>query len=437
MTSPYQIKNFSINSVAVQFNDGSSVYIDKGSILQLEYKEGLFDKFVTVTLNIMDTTTRISNVLMGMELFEVVFTDEQNGVKFEFTNNSTNGPLYAYNIHSKDVIDTGKSFIVELCRKDAVLSMQKRVCKKYTEYDSQMLVGEIIGNELENTKKPVITDKSVNKLSFIPPNSRPLDILTWARNKFISQDQAPNKKYYSAGYLFYETYLSYNYVSIDTLAAQRNHKAVFTTGTGVNTVQDAYRIENPKFQNSIDMIENFDRGFYSGQIEFFDVVNCTMTTRKYTLKELYPKWKKIAGADWMGPLNSPVMSADLEPKADNQPQVESPYSTRNMIVSYNSDLFAQLDSSKEEEASAFQETVLQSVSRLGIFTSQVLTVTCSFGNMFLHAADPIFIEFFDSQGNLDTNNSGRYIIADLTHIYTRSEDKFKTNLTLIRDSFGL
>ena len=437
MSNPYQIKNFSVNSVAVRFNDGSAVYIDKGSILQLEYKEGLFDKFLTVTLNIMDTTTRISNVLVGMEMFEVVFTDEQNGVKFEFTNNSTNGPLYAYNIHSKSVLDTGKSFVVELCRKDAILSMQKRVCKKYKEYDSQRLVGEIIGKELENTNKPVVSTKSVNKLTFIPPNSRPLDILTWARNKFISTDQAPSKQYNSAGYLFYETYVAYNYVSVDTLAAQRNHKVVLTTGTGTNGNQDAFRIDNPEFQNSIDMIQNFDRGFYSGQIEFFDIVNCTMTTRKYTLKELYPKWKKIAGSEWMGSLNSPAMKDDLEPKGNDQPQVESSYATRNMIVAYNSDLFASLDSSKEDDASVFQETVLQSVSRLGIFTSQVLTVTCTIGNMALHAADPIFIEFFDSQGNLDTNTSGRYIIADLTHIYTRSEDKFKTNLTLIRDSFGL
>jgi hypothetical protein len=437
MTSPYQTKNFIIDSVGVRFNDGSAVYIDKGSILQLEYREGLFHKFLTVTLNIMDTTALISNVIIGMEMFEVVFTDVKSGVKFEFTTNSTNGPLYAYNIHSKSINDTGKSFVVELCRKDAILSMQKRVCKKYKEVTSSTLVGEIIQNELGNKKKSIRATNSLNKLTFIPPNSRPLDVLIWARSKFIGEDQTPDKEYYSAGFLFYETYKHYNYVSIDRIARQRDYKVVLTTGTGTSTNQDAFRVENPRFENSIDMVRNFDRGFYSGQIEFFDVVNCTMTTKKYTLKELYPKWKKIAGGDYLGSMNSPALKSDLEPKGDNSPQIHSPYATRNMMVAYNSDLFATLDSSKEDDLSQFQDTVLQSVSRLGVFMSQVLTVTCSIGNMNLHAADPIFIEFFDSQGNLDSNHSGRYVIADLTHIYTRSEDKFKTNLTLIRDSFGL
>lgn len=440
MTVPYQIKNFTINSVAVRFHDGSSAYIDKGSILQLEYREGLFDKFLTVTLHIMDTTSLISNALVGMEMFEVVFTDNQNGVKFEFTSNSTNGSLYAYNVHSKSILDTGKSFVVELCRQDAILSMQKRVCKKYTNVSSDELLKDIIGGELGGSKKPVVSTKSINKITFVPPSSRPLDVLIWARNKFIGDDQKTTQskgKYTSAGFLFYETYRSYNYVSVDTIAGQTGHKVTLTTGTGTNSNQDAFRIENPTFQNTIDMVQNFDRGFYSGQIEFFDIVNCTMSTEKYSLKELYPTWKKIGSSDYLPSMNSTAMSEDLNTVAAESPAVHSKYATRNMMVSYNTDLFAGSGENEDEDKQIFKQTVLQSVSRLGIFMSQVLTVTCTIGNMDLHAADPVFIEFFDSTGNLDKNHSGRYIIADLTHLYTRSEDKLKTYLTLVRDSFGL
>jgi len=440
MTTPYQIRNFQIDSVGVMFHDGSSVYIDKGSILQLEYREGLFDKFLTVTLKIMDTTSRISNALVGMEMFEVVFTDTQNGVKFEFTANSTNGPLYAYNVHSKDILDTGKSFVVELCRQDAILSMQKRVCKKYSSVDAPALIKDIIGGELGNTKKPVTATKSVNKITFVPPSSRPLDVLIWARNKFIGDDQKSTKsggKYTSAGFLFYETYRAYNYVSVDTISGQTGHKVTLTTGTGTGVTQDAFRVENPKFVNTIDMVENFDRGFYSGQIEFFDIVNCNMTTEKYTLKELYPTWNKIGSSNYLPSMNSAAMNEDLKPVAPESPAVHSKYATRNMLVAYNKDLFAGSGESADQDAEIFRQTVLQSVSRLGIFMSQVLTVTCNVGNMDLYAGDPVFIEFFDSQGEIDTQHSGRYIIADLTHLYTRGEDKLKTYLTLIRDSFGL
>ena len=83
--APYLIKNFRIDSVGVLFHDGSTAFIDAGSIIQLEYREGIFDKFLTVTLGIMDTTTNISSVMVGMEEFQLVFTDVQNDIKYEFT----------------------------------------------------------------------------------------------------------------------------------------------------------------------------------------------------------------------------------------------------------------------------------------------------------------------------------------------------------------
>ena len=441
MTLPYQIRNFKIDNVAVMFLNGDAVSIDKGQILQLEYREGLFDKFLTVTLTLMDTTSKISNALVGMEMFEVTFTDTQNGVKYEFNASSKNGPLYAYNIHSKQIIDTGKSITIELCRKDAILSMQKRVCKKYTNTTAMELVKDIIVTEL-GSKKQIYNQggDSINKINFVPPNSRPLDVLIWARNKFIGEDQKTvkgNGKYTSAGYLFYETYDQYNYVSVDHISGQKGHKCVFTTGTGDGSTQDAFRIDTPEFVNTIDMVQNFDKGFYSGQIEFFDITECTMTTEKYTLKELYKTWNKIGTSDWLPSMNSPAMQDDLEPVEAESPAVHSPFATRTMLVSFNKELFAGSSDDADQDAEIFRETVLQSVSRLGIFMNQVLTVTCNVGNMDLHAADPVFIEFFDSQGNIDTQHSGRYIIADLTHLYTKGEDKLKTYLTLTRDSFGL
>ena len=439
-SSPFTVKNFKLDSAAVMFQDGSSTAIDPGQILQVEYREGLFDKFLTVTITLADTTSKISNVLVGMEQFELVFTDTINGVRFEFTNDSLNGELYAYNIHDKQVIDTGKVLTIELCRKDAIDSMQKRVCKKYENQTADQLAGDIITNVLGNKKKGVFTQKSVNSISFIPPNSRPLDVLVWARNKFIGDDQKTVKsegKYTSAGYLFYETYNQYNYVSVDKICGQTGHKCVFTTGTGTSSGGDVNRIENPEFVNSIDMVHNFDRGFYSGQIEFFDITECTMTTEKYTLAELYPTWNKIGTSEWLPSMNSPALQEDLKPVAPESPAVHSPYATRNMMVSYNKELFAGSTDTKEEDAEIFRQTVLQSVSRLGIFSNQVLTVTVNIGNMDLRAADPVLIEFYDSEGNIDEQHSGRYIIADLTHLYTRREDKLKTYLTLTRDSFGL
>lgn len=436
--TPYSSSNFKIDFITLKYNNGQSINIDKGAVLQLEYREGLFAKFISVTLKIADTTSKMGNALVGMEEFQLKFIDEINKVTYDFTSGSTNGPLYAYNIHSKSVIDTGKMFVVELCRKDAILSMQKRVCKKYTNVKADELVTDIIKEELESNKS-INNQTSFNKLTFVPPSSRPLDVLVWARNKYIGDDQKPASakgKYTSAGYLFYETYDAYNFVSIDRISGQKGYKAIYTTGTGTSSSDDVRRIESVEFVNSIDMVTNFDRGFYSGQIEFFDIVNCTMTTEKYTLKELFPTWNRIGNSEYYGSMDSEVMKDDMKPVAPNV-QPHQKYATRNMMVSYNSDLFAGTGDSKDEDKGLYRETVVQSISRLGIFTSQVLTATCNIGNMSMCAGDPIFLEFFDSKGELDPLHSGRYVIADLTHLYTRSEDKLKTYLTLVRDSFGL
>ena len=155
--------------------------------------------------------------------------------------------------------------------------MQKRVCKKYKEIDAETLVGDIIKNELKSTK-PIVATPSSNKITFIPPNSRPLDVLVWIRNKYFGDPK--RGKYTSAGYLFYENYNQYHFRSIDDIAGVSGSSAEYTVATTPGGVQEIQTLQQVEFTKSIDMISNFDRGFYSGQIEFFDINNCTVTTKQ-------------------------------------------------------------------------------------------------------------------------------------------------------------
>ena len=69
------------------------------------------------------------------------------------------------------------------------------------------------------------------------------------------------------------------------------------------------------------------------------------------------------------------------------------------MVSFNKELFAGSTDDKSQDAEIFRQTVAICIE-IGTFQSQVLTVTCNIGNMDLHAADPVLIESFDSQGNM-------------------------------------
>lgn len=420
----FEIKSVTIKTQAQKSNKRVSVSLDKGAIMQFEYNEGIYNKFLKVTLQIADTTNTISDQLFGMEEVEIVVKDLMHNVTYEFTKGSKNGPLYVYQIHSKQVIDTGKIFVLELCRKDAIISMQKQVCKKYTSVTADQLAGDILKKEL-STDKPISATKSQNGLTFIPPNSRPYDILVWARSKYFDDSQhstSSKGKYSSAGYLFWETYFAYNFKSVDEVCSQTVRSQTYTTGTGIGGLDEAYKIQNVQMPQSIDMISNFDRGFYSGTVEYFDLVNCEVKTSSYNLKENYSKWKKLGTQDNLPQLNSDVFS------------MEEP--TRTMVVVYNDDLFLESKKDATKNKMKFVETVTQSIQRMGVFTGQILEGTV-LGNMTLNAGNIINVEFQDAVGGVDKNYSGRYIIFELRHIFSRGKEQLKTQFVLVRDSFGV
>ena len=428
--NPLLLRNFNILSVVITTADPEnpsrklSVQLDKSSVLQFEYREGIMNSFIQVTLQIADTTNQLTDVLVGMETVELVVQDNLTGVKYEFNQDSMNGPLYVYQIHDKIVSDNVKIVVLELCRKDALESAQQRICKKYNAIPAADLVREVLGGYLQTTKSFENVSPSLNKLSFIPPNSRPLDILVWARNKYVSKDQktvASGGGYASAGYFFWETYNGYNFLSMDSIPKKDPLPYTYTTGRGLGAEDEVYLLNAPKFPKAVNMMQDFDRGFYSGTIDFFDTVNCEVYSESYNLKENFPKWNKVAENNELPQLYNEVL--------DNRP-------TRTMSVSFNDDLFLEPGSEKNTDSKMlFKETITQSVQRMGVFTNSILTASI-YGNMAINAGEILNIEFLDSNGHLDNTYSGRYVIFDLTHLYSLKENKLNTQLTLVRDSFG-
>ena len=422
--TPLLINNFELQYVKIALHNGKTVGLDVKSVMALEYSEGMMQKYVTVTMKIVDTTNTISQALYGLEKVEFVMKDLINDVKYEFTNASANGPLYIYEVHDKQIIDTAKVFVIELCSYDGIVNNTNRIGKKYTAIESSALAGDVLAQFIK-TKKPLNSTKSVNKLTFIPPNAKPYDVLVWARNKYIANDQKSTKsggKYHSAGYFFYEDYNQYNFVSIDSLAASKKPRATYTTGTGLSGVDEYFRMNNPKFETNLNLMRNFDKGFYSGKIEFFDIVNCEVEGAPYSITDSYSKWNKLGGQDDLPKIYKDVLS-------------KSP--TRIMAVSYNDDLFLESNKESTKNRMYFKETIAQSVSRFGVFTSQILNASV-YGNLVLNVGDIINIEMMDSDLKKDKTFSGKYILFGLRHIFSRGtpEGEFRTNMILVRDSFG-
>ena len=426
ISDPLQTDSFEIESAFIHPHEGKTekVAIDANSIKQFEYSEGLMQKYVTVTLQIEDSTASLFESIFGMEEIELVVFDKFSDKKLEFTRESANGSLFIYEVHSKDVTDTVKTFVLELCREDALNNAVTRIGKKYTSVSAMELVKDVIEKELKS-KKPIALENisdSYNKITFIPPNSKPYEILVWTRNKFISVDQKSTKTggaNCSAGYFFWEGYDTYNFQSFDSLAQQKQKAAAYSTGDGSGGMDEAFRLQGVQFPKTLNIMENFDQGFYSGEIDFFDITDCEVDTYRYNIKDNYAKWEKVAAQK-----DLPVLYKEAL----------SDVSTRTMTVAYTKDLFLGSNEDNTNDKLMFLETVGQAVSRFGVFTSQVLTASCM-SNLELRAGNIISIEIYGADGEVDKNQSGRYILFELRHIGTGAN--MRTNLTLVRDSFGV
>ena len=134
ISDPLQTDSFEIESAFIHPHEGQkdTVAIDADAIKQFEYSEGLMQKYITVTLEIEDSTASLFDSIYGMEEIELIVFDKFSDMRLEFTRESANGSLYIYEIHSKEVLDTVKTFVIELCREDALNNAVTRIGKKYT-----------------------------------------------------------------------------------------------------------------------------------------------------------------------------------------------------------------------------------------------------------------------------------------------------------------
>lgn len=426
MSNPLLTNNFTINKFTIFYSDlNKKVKIDSGSVASIEYVESILSKYITLTVKLIDTTSLASQAMYGMEKVELVFTDNYNQITFDFSEGSQNGPLYIYEIHDKEIIDKQKVFTIELCRGDAIDNYTLRVGSAFKGVTPSELANSILVGTL-GSKKGIKTTDSINKLSFVAPNAKPYEVLTWARNKFVGKDQKGQKSggdYISAGYFFFEDYYNYNFISLDSLSALTKPVYKFVTGTGTGSQDEVVRLSGVAMTSGLNLFNNFDKGYYAGRIDFFDVVNCEVNSVKYNIKDHYEKWNKLGGDSRLPKVYSEVLK-------DCQ--------TRLMSVAYNDDLFLEDGKYKTNHRLTFEQVVSQSLTRYGTFTNQVMTAN-AYGNLGIIAGSMVSVDITDPDVKKDATYSGYYIVFGVHHIYSKKggEGKLQTKLTLVRDSFGV
>jgi hypothetical protein len=441
--------NFTLNKFMILVGEREYEF-QSNTILSVEYFESVDRSFVYLAASIDDSTLNFSERIYGLEKVELVFTNYTKGfdgtfqeVKYSFTDDSENGCLYVYSVYNKSNTGTKKTFTLGLCRLDAINDKFVKISKKF-EKKSEEIVEDVLKNYLKSKKK-LNFEKSVNKLNFVSPLSSAYSLINWMLDKCVSvsSQSKDSGKDISAGYMFYESYDSYNFFSVDGLCARQPLNPLlpymvtqnYQPGDDFDYARDAFIIKGDfMILNSLDVFKDLEKGFFSNKIAFFDVGTQTYDEEVLNVSDYYSKMNLLGSQKQL-----PNTFTKIFENAKNVKTTFNPFDSRPsrlMTIPTNDYLY-----SKENVNIDYKKVIGQSIIRYGLLGRQVASCRV-YGNLNLKIGEIINVELYKPNNSrdmsVDKTISGKYLIYTVSHLFNNSGSGgfMVTDLILVRDSYG-
>ena len=337
---------------------------------------------------------------------------------------------------------TSKNYELELRSQEFLDNDKVRV-----EYPSADKISEqvkdILKNVLESEK---VTDENFeeteNALQYTGKNRKPFYIINDLSRKSISQKykktSKSTKKNVSAGYLFWETSEGYHFKSLDGLLKEKYKKKIIyneTPSSAGKGIPEGYDLKalTLEVKNTINAQKKFNRGAWTTRNISFDPFS---NLASVTILDAYSEENQLELAGERLPVPN---KAFVKEGPDNN----YTRTTWQMISTgqlHMGKIEEQIEKSKLENFKS-GEVVNQAIMRYNQLFSYQITITVP-GEFSLHAGDTVFMdipEISESENKscadeVNKEDGGLYIIADLCHYITAKETY--TKLNLVRDSFG-
>ena len=372
--------------------------------------------------------------IVGEEQVNLKFTDNRdNTIKFS---SSGDNSLYINSITPipTDSQTTGKAYELDLVSKEFIDNEKERV--RYCSADQISEQVKKVFEEVLKTEKELDIEDTKNPIQYIGKNRKPFYVLNDLSKKAVASGS--QELGFSAGYFFFETSEGYKFKSIDTLLSQQKKKSIIynetpdTAGKGIPPEYDIKALTLDT-DNRVNVQKKLSLGTYnlrSIEINPFD------TNYETNIIDAFENEEKLKLAGKGLPTENKVFTKE---GADVN-FTRTTYYLTTIGQQHMGETEEQLDKSKDENFKK-NEVVKQSIMRYNqLFASQI-TITIP-GEFSLHAGDAVFMDIpqiGESQNKscgdeVNKEDGGLYIIADLCHYITAKETY--TKLNLIRDSFG-
>tara|TARA_B100002019_G_scaffold275029_1_gene272526 strand:- start:3329 stop:4684 length:1356 start_codon:yes stop_codon:yes gene_type:complete len=421
--------------------DGQSTSIT-GGLVNLMYYESIMKDSVRATVTFVDAGNTINGKtaldglpIVGEEKVFLKFTDH-NDVTLDFGDKLQNH-FYVNKVTPLSDDTTKSSVRLELASKEYILNEKVRLNNRFDGKVSEHIKRILTDKNYLATEKKLDIETTSNNYNFIGNNRKPYYALNWlSKNAVSAQNQ---KKGSSSGYFFFETFEGFKFKSIDGLLSQEKKKSIIfnqspdSRGQNIPEGYDMKALEYSK-DNAIDVQKKLQMGAFSTRTILFDPFSCfyqVITPSADQKKDSY----KTAGKDL------PKLNDEFNRPGNNKEFSRTTYMLLDKGTlptgSGKGKNSEQIKKSGEQNFEP-QSTLNQSIMRYNQMYSQKSNITIP-GDFSLHAGDVIFLDAPELQTDtkndeINKQNGGLYIIADLCHYITPKETY--TKLNLVRDSFG-
>ena len=429
-TVPAQVSKAEITS-----NEGGITASLLGGFVQIYYYESILQDSIKVDYIFADAGNSVDGKsvmeglpVVGTEDFELEFEDNQE-IKLEFGGKNMNTLIV--NKVTPRLANAGKEIVTLNLVSEEFIRNEEGISHINVRMDGK--ISDHITNILENfliTEKELDIEETANNYNFVGNNKKPYYTMNWLSKFAVPSKDGESGK--TSGFFFWETSEGFKFKSIDSLFAQESKKKfIFNSTDDGKGIPEGYdgKILQQIQDNRIDYQNKIMMGAYGTKLVVFNPFDCFYEVVPQTAEE-------AEGGTTGGGEKLPTFNKKFTNPSAEQNFTRTTFMLIDTGTLPSGDNKEQVD--KNEEPNFEAQTVLnQGIRRYNQMFSQQMEITIG-GDFSLHAGDAIFVDTpsvkAETDGDMNKETGGKYIIADLCH-YVSSKETY-TKMNLVRDSVG-
>ena len=394
------INNFSYYESLLHPNvTANIIYTDLGNAIGANKSEDVSGRSGTLTSSLP---------IRGNEKFEFIINSKLGKLDFR------SYPLYVIAATTPIQESLRQATMLSLSSRAAIENETATVYKKYYNNIGET-VNQILTKELNVPQNKLTVEKTKNSYAFTGSSKTAFSLIYSLCPKSIPVQG-------SAGFLFWENRVGFNFRSIDSLIAAppvATYQYYGVATTSYDNDDNDFRIYSYSSQKDHNMLNALQTGSYKTKNVFFNPYN-------FEYSEIYLSLSKAG-----------LINLGSEPEYPGEFDAKDAFTRTHHFILDPGNMEIGISNKINNDPRQYQA---QAVMRYNLLMTQVLNmmIPC---NPNLKAGDVINCEFEKTtfgnkaEGSIEESKSGKYLIMHLCHSFDTKRSF--TSLTLVRDTYGL